>query len=274
MYWWQARAKDAAGNESAWSAPRTFHLDKTPPPTPKSFNGHVAEDGLTLRWDPPSDPSLGNFYLYVDGVSKVSLGGTTYEYKVGPFDAADARAFAVVAVDLAGNQSPPSKTLVGVPNLVGLTFDQARSAAKARGFVVDRPAPSVGVVTSQTPAAPAVAEKGSSMTVVLSNGSTPTALTLSATPGQVVCGAGSVVRLQLFLSDGASVRASLLSGRRTVTRAQLGHLKAGTSVVQVKLPRRLARGTYRLALDATAGTRTASTTVKVATGAGRSCRAR
>jgi hypothetical protein len=121
MYWWQARAHDAAGNASAWSTARMFHLDKTPPPTPKNFGGTVASDGLTLRWDPPADDSLANFYVYVNGISTVSLGSTTYEYKVGSFDAGDPREFAIVAVDHAGNQSPTSKTLVGVPDVVGLT---------------------------------------------------------------------------------------------------------------------------------------------------------
>jgi hypothetical protein len=275
LYWWQARAHDGAGNTSAWSAARTFHVDKTPPPTPKNFSGTVADDGLTLRWDPPADDSLANFYVYVNGVSTVSLGVTTYEYKVGSFDAGDPREFAVVAVDHAGNQSPMSKTLVGVPNVVGLTLGEAENAAKARGLVVRRDAAvqqsGSGVITSQNPAAGSVAEKGTAVKVVLETASAPAALTMSASPSRLICGAGSVVRLQLRLSESATVRARLLSGRRTVQSTRLGRLKAGTSRVQVKLQRRLARGNYKLALDAAAGARTASTSVVVKMGSRRAC---
>jgi hypothetical protein len=84
---------------------------------------------------------------------------------------------------------------------------------------------------------------------------------------------GAVIRLQLRLSQSATVRARLLSGRRTVETTKLGHLKAGTSTVRVKLPRRLASGSYKLALDATAGARTARTSVVVKAGAHRACTA-
>jgi len=278
MYWWQARAHDAAGNVSAWSAARTFHLDKTPPATPKNFSGQVADDGLTLRWDPVADDSLGNFFVYVNGVSTVSLGSTTYEYKVGPFDAGDPREFAIVAVDRAGNQSPLSKTLVGVPNVVGLTLGQAENAAEARGLVVHRAATiqqaGSGVVTSQNPPAGSVAPKGTAVSVVLETSGGPIPLSMSASPARVTCGAGAVVRLQLRLTQSATVRARLLAGRRTLESVRLGHLKAGTSNVRVKLPRRLARGSYSLRLDATAGSSTAHTAVAVKAGSRRACSSR
>jgi hypothetical protein len=278
MYWWQARAHDAAGNTSEWSAARTFHVDKTPPPTPKNFNGQVAEDGLTLRWEPPADDSLANFYIYVNGVSTASLGATTYEYKVGAFDAGDPREFAVVAVDQAGNQSPLSKALVGVPDVVGLPLGQAEDAVKARGFVVRRESSvqrsSSGVVTSQTPPAGTVAEKGTAVKIVVATSNASTALTMSASPSRFACGAGAVVRLQLRLSESASVESRLLSGHRTVERTNLGRLEAGTTNVKVKLPRRLARGSYTLAFAATAGSRTARTSVVVKAGARRACSAR
>jgi PASTA domain len=277
LYWWQARAHDGAGNVSAWSPAWTFHVDKTPPPTPKNFNGHVAGDGLTLRWDPPADDSLANFYIYVNGVSTASLGVTTYEYKAGSFDDGDRREFAVVAVDHAGNQSPMSKTLVGVPNMVGLTLGEAEGAAKARGLAVHRENSiqsfGTGVVVSQNPAAGSVAEKGTAVNIVLETVAAPNLLTLSVSPARLICGAGAVVRLRLRLSERATVGARLVSGRRTVQRTKLGRLNAGTSDVRVKLPRHLARGKYKLALDATASARTAHTTVDVKAGARRACSA-
>ncbi len=280
IYYWQARANDGAGNQSAWSASRLIHLDKTPPPTPVNFGGTIAENGLTLRWGPPQPADdVANFYIYVNGVSTKSLGGVTYEYNVGPFDAGDTRTFGIVSVDRAGNQSPMSKLLVGVPNVVGLTLDQAEDAAKSRGLVVRREttiqrAATGGVITSQNPAAGSITEKGTAVKVVLLTSSGQTTLTMSASPARVVCGGGAVVRLRVRLSEAATVRARLLAGARAVTSTQLGHLHAGASSVRVKLPRRLTRGTYKLVLDATAGTRTARTVVAVARGSRRTCGSR
>jgi hypothetical protein len=282
LYYWQARANDGAGNQSAWSAPRLVHLDKTPPPAPTGFSGTIAENGLTLRWGPPTPADdVANFYVYVDGVSTKSLGGVTYEYNVGAFDAGDSRTFGLVSVDGAGNQSEMSPLLVGVPNVVGLTLSQAENAAKARGLVVRRDATvkqasAGGVVTAQTPAAGTVAPKGTAVKVVVSGPATtaPTSLTVSASPARVVCGAGSVVRLRVRLTDVATLRARLFSGKRVVASASLGRRNAGRSDVRFKLPRKLGRGTYRLVLDASAGARTARTAVAVVAGSRRACGSR
>jgi PASTA domain/Bacterial Ig-like domain len=281
LYYWQARANDGAGNQSAWSAPRMVHLDKTPPPAPTSFNGTIAENGLTLRWDPPTPADdVANFYVYVDGVSTKSLGGVTYEYNVGAFDAGDRRTFGVVSVDGAGNQSEMSPLLVGVPNVVGMTWSQAGDAAKARGLLVRRDATvkgasAAGVVTAQTPAAGTVAVKGTAVKVVLSGPTlAPSSLEMSASPARVVCGAGSVVRLRVRLTDAANLRARLLSAQRVVASASLGRHQAGSSDVRFKLPGRLRRGTYRLVLDASAGTRKAQTAVSVVSGSRRACGSR
>jgi hypothetical protein len=278
LYYWQVRAHDAAGNVSGWSATRSFNLDKTAPAAPKNFSGQIAEDGLTLRWDPPADV-VANFYLYVDGVSKVSLGGVTYEYKVGAFSADDARSFSLVAADRAGNRSPMSKVLVGVPNVVGLPLGQAEDAVEARGLVVRRDATiqraaAGAVVTSQDPHAGSVTAKGTAVKIVVSALSGPAPLTMSARPARLVCGAGATVRLTLRLSDRAAVQARVLSGRKTVAKRKLGTLRAGTSTVRVKLPAHLGRGSYRLQLVASAGTRTASTSVAIRTGSRRACSAR
>jgi PASTA domain len=280
LYFWQARGRDAAGNQSPWSGVRMLHLDATPPASPTSFNGQVAGDGLTLRWAPPVD-TLDNFYVYVDGVSAVSLGPVTYEYKVGPFDADDTRTFGVVAVDKAGNRSPMSKILVGVPNVVGLTLTQAEQAAKARGLVIrrDTSMPKSGsssaAVSAQNPAAGSVADRGSAVRVVLPGGAAPTTLSVSARPTRVVCAAGATVRLRVTLSGPATVRARLLrAGPSALGSSRLGQLRAGKSSVRVNLPRRLANGTYRLVLDATAGTQTAHAVVRVVTGRHGACGAR
>jgi hypothetical protein len=278
MYWWQARANDPYGNSSDWSPVRMFHLDKTAPAAPKGFGGTVAGDGLTLRWNAPTD-SIANFVVYVDGISTASLGGSTYEYKAGKFDAGDTRSFNVVAVDRAGNRSGMSTTLVGVPDMVGMTVGQAETAAASRGLSVRRAATiqrasDSAVVTSQDPPAGSVAPKGTAVNLVVAstNGSAP--LAVSASPTRLVCGAGSIVRLQVRLSEAATLRVRLLSGRRSLLSKQLGNHKAGSSDIRIKLPGRLARGSYKLRLDATAGSRHATTQITVQAGGRRSCSSR
>jgi hypothetical protein len=278
MYWWQARATDAYGNSSGWSSVRMFHLDKTAPAAPTGFGGTVAGDGLTLRWNRSSD-GIANYVVYVDGISTASLGGTTYEYKAGTFDSGDTRSFNVVAVDLAGNRSTMSTTLVGVPDMVGLTVGQAASVAAARGLSVRREATvqrasGAGVVTSQNPPAGSVAAKGTAVSLVFSSPSGPTPLAVSASPTRLVCSAGSVVRVHVRLSLPANLRARLYSGRRSVLSKQLGHHKAGSSDIKIKLPGRLARGSYKLRIDATAGSRHATTQITLQAGGRRACSSR
>jgi hypothetical protein len=161
--------------------------------------------------------------------------------------------------------------------MVGLTLAEGEGAAKSRGLAVHREnsiqSSGTGVVVSQSPAPGSVAEKGTAVNIVLETVATPNLLTLSVSPARVICGAGAVVRLQLRLSERATVGAQLVTGRRTVQRTKLGRLNAGTSNVRVTLPRHLARGTYKLALDATAGARTAHTVVDVKAGVRRACSA-
>ncbi len=278
MYWWQARATDAYGNSSDWSPARMFHLDRTAPGAPKPFGGTMADDGLTLRWKPSSD-AIANYVVYVDGISTASLGGTTYEYKVGKFGAGDGRSFNVVAFDLAGNRSGMSTTLVGVPNMIGLTVGQAENVAAARGLTIWRAAAirragAAAVVVSQDPPAGSVAAKGTAVQLVVSSPSGPTPLAISASPTRLLCGAGSVVRLHLHLSADATVRARLFSGRHGLLTKPLGRLRAGNNDVRVKLPGHLARGRYELRIDATAGNRHASTQISVAAGGRRACSSR
>lgn len=277
LLWWQARAHDAAGNVSAWSPARSVNLDQTPPAAPKNFNGQIAGDGLTLRWDPPVD-SVANFVVYVDGASLPWLGEKTYEFKAGPFDAGDTREFSVLAVDRAGNVGAMSPVLVGVPNLLGLTFAQAQDAASTRGLVIRRGAASVktagaaGVVVAQSPAPAALANKGSAVDVVVKTPTGGTALTLVASPNRVVCAPGSSLKLRVTMSRTAMARARILSARgRVVGMRDLGLLHAGANTVRVHLPRTL-RGGIRVVVEAPNGGATAHAVVRVKQGT-RACRA-
>lgn len=273
LLYWQVRAQDAAGNQSAWSPARVLNLDATPPARPPNVNGHVQADGLVIRWDPPVD-TIGNFVVYVNGAPWKTLGDRTYELNVGPFDATDTRSFGIVAIDRAGNASPMSQVLVGVPNLVGLTVGQAEAATHARGLVLRRD-PSLrkragtSLIVSQDPEPGSLAAKGSAIKVVVAG--SPEPLTLQVAPARVVCGDGGTIRLRLSLSEAARVRVTLFSpsGKRLLNRSY-GVRPPGTSTLTIRMP----RGGARLVFDAAAGSRTARTVVRIATGSSRACRGR
>jgi hypothetical protein len=275
LYYWQARSRDSSGNVSAWTASRTLHLDRVAPGKPVNFNGQVAFDGLTLRWSAPDD-NVANYVVFVDGSAWKNLGSTEFEVKMGAFDSGDTRSFSVVAVDLAGNVGTMSSVLVGVPNLVGLTWPQALGATTARGLGLKRNAVFFAaipmVVAKQEPPAPALTERGTPVVVTMSPAS-GAPLAVKVKPGRFVCAAGSVLRLRIDLSGAARVRSRLLNGRgRIVKRGQLGKLRAGTNMVRIKLPAGLRRGAYRLLLDATGEAGTVHALVRVTVGS-RACRA-
>jgi hypothetical protein len=276
LYYWQARSRDSLGNVSAWTTARTLHLDRVAPGKPPTFTGTIADDGLTLRWSAPND-NVANYVVFVNGAPWKNFGSTEFEVKMGAFDPGDTRSFSVVAVDLAGNVGVMSPVLVGVPNLVGLTWTQALGVTSARGLGLRRNAVFFAsipmVVSAQQPPAPALTERGTAVLVTMS----PAAgapLAVKASPGSFACAAGSVLRLRIDLSAAAQVRSRLLNSHgRVLKRAQLGLLGSGTNNVRVKLSRALRRGAYRLVLDATgkAGTAHALVRIKVGTSA---CRAR
>jgi Big-like domain-containing protein len=276
LYYWQARAHDSSGNVSAWSASRVLHLDSVAPGKPLNFNGQLGADGLTLRWQAPSD-TVANYVVYVNGAPWKNLGGTELEVKIGLFEVGDTRTFSVVAVDLAGNVGVMSPVLVGVPNLLGLTWPQALGATSVYGLALRRSAASFTgprmLVTGQEPVVPALVERGSAVVVTLTppRGGPPG---IKVKPGRFACAGGSVLRPRVLLSDRAGVRTRLLNKRgRVVKRGNLGTLRPGATKVRIKLPRGLHRGSYRLMFDATAPNGRARALVRVKVGS-RVCRGR
>jgi len=61
LYYWRARARDAAGNWGSWSAPWSFTLDTSPPAAPELFtpgNGITTNDSTpTFNWNDPAGAS-------------------------------------------------------------------------------------------------------------------------------------------------------------------------------------------------------------------------
>jgi large repetitive protein len=268
LWYWQVRSVDAAGNASAWSPARALRVDTVPPKAPR-FTGDVGADGLTLHIGAPND-NIANYVLYVDGAAVRNLAATETDVHMGPFDEHDTRTFSVLAIDTAGNVGAMSPILVGVPNLVGLDWSQALNATSTRGLGLHRDSVAFGsipmFVTSQTPAVPAVVERGTPVQVTMA-AAEGSPLAVRVRPGTVSCHRTCLLRLRVELSSSALVRSRLVGGRgRVLKRSLLGTLHAGANTVQVRLPHRLAKGAYRLVFDASGegGTAHAFVRVKVA----------
>ena len=81
-YFWRARAQDAAGNQSAWSASQQFTLDTTPPPAPTQG---AFTDGKRLNQPPTltavyNDPSGGTGSLTFEICSTSSCASPVLTY--------------------------------------------------------------------------------------------------------------------------------------------------------------------------------------------------
>jgi hypothetical protein len=277
-YFWQARATDTAGNQSSWTATRGFTLDTVPPGAPGGIAGVVAHGRLTIRWSPPNDDTaddVAGYVLYVNGVRSLLLDGGSSAVNLGKFTADDGRTFAVAAVDRAGNESPLTATLVGVPDLIGLKIPEAAAALAARGLVVGDQSKAVAragsvIVVAQMPSAPTLAVVGSPVAFVVADQATPRAgatLLIQATLIGVTrdhdfpCVPNGRLSLTLKLSAAAKVTVRFLTARGgPLASRQLGSLRAGTTRLKLKLPPSVhGPGVYRMVVTATTKTQVAST---------------
>jgi len=246
----------------------------TEPPSPPAFGAVVAADGLTLRWGPGTDNSgqLGHFVLFVNGEPFQNFDLTQFETKMGAFDASDTRTFSMVETDAAGNGSQPTATLRALPQLAGLTLDQARAALAARGFsvgtVVETAAPGVVAGTIVAPADVRLAATGSAVSLSV-------ARSTKAPRTQLVFTAVATKRLPLSQRDYIAARiktsraAAVTATLRTTTLRTLYtwrlQVKAGVHIDKLHLPLKLRRaGSYRLDLVARAGSETTRRSLKVA----------
>jgi large repetitive protein len=108
-YFWRARALDAAGNASAWTATNEFVLDQTPPGMPRALTARVTGKILTLRWQTPKRAGhLAGYALLVDGKRARVLGPKTHVVRIR-LRRVETRWFAVAALDAAGNAGTPTK---------------------------------------------------------------------------------------------------------------------------------------------------------------------
>jgi uncharacterized repeat protein (TIGR02059 family) len=234
--------------------------DTQAPSTPV-LAGDVRAEGLRLSWQPSQDNSgqVARYVLLVDGAPAQAFGAATTETTVAGFTAADARRFQLVAEDHAGNRSPSSAAVVGVPSLAGLTLDEARAALTARGLAVgavseqDSTQPA-GTVILQTPAAGAVAA-GSTVDVTLARGAAAGAQFVL----KVVAAKTVPLKLRRTINVRVQVtrRANVVAVLRSPSNQHLftwkRKVRAGATVLRLRIPPVVRRtGTYRLAIWAAA----------------------
>jgi hypothetical protein len=238
-------------------------VDTVAPATPGEFAGVVRNGRVTLRWTAPADESpLRAFLLYVNGVRSRVVDGDSDEVRLGKFDPDDGRAFAVAAIDRAGNEGPATEALVGVPNLVGLKFSEAAAALAARKLGVEPGANASrqhasAIVVAQKPATPAFASTRSAVELVAKQ-ATATSLHIDATVVDVSgvrdrCSPNGRVSLKLELSATAAVTVRFLTASGgPIASDALGSIRAGTTTVKLPLPPAVKRpGTYRVVVTAT-----------------------
>jgi hypothetical protein len=236
--------------------------DQTPPDAPTNLNGTVNNGLLTLRWDAThqTGKEITGFVLFADDQPISNLGATELEYTVGTFDPAETRSFSIVETDTAGNSSVRSAAIKIVPQLAGLTLDDARTALTAKGFGVG----TITVVDSQRAAGTIV---GPTDRVTATVGSV-LPLQVSAGPGQLatkfvfaVVGTKRLVLAQrrfigvhLSATRATTLTATLVNsgGARIYTWQETA--KAGVSIAKLQLPTSARKpGRYVLLWTATSG---------------------
>jgi hypothetical protein len=251
--------------------------DLQAPAPPQNVRGFLGPGGLTLRWLPGADNSGTYDYVTVfSGSTDVGHYGVDYTAAgIGSWSPGDPRIFRLQETDLAGNQSPLTPPLRPVPPLVGLTLDQAEAALTARGFSVGtvtvdgvgRP----GTVTG--PAGLVLAEEGATIDLTVAPGGGLTSLVFKVhTAPKFTPSARQKIAARLSLTRAAQVTAELFSPRRVKLYTWRFSVKAGRSIVKLRIPRQVRRsGVYTLSWRARAGRDTVSRRITIRLiGSGRS----
>jgi hypothetical protein len=254
----------------------TLSKDLEAPEPPQAFGGGVGGDGLTLRWNPGRDNSgqIKQFTVFVNGQAYVNLPGTQFELKLGAWDPSDSRQFSVREVDAAGNVSAASAILVGLPQLIGQTLDQAAGALTGRGFAVGTvrydatsTAPS-GTVIAPDPSQ--LRAQGSSIDLVVS-GKPVATQTASSRLAFTVVGSKvyspatrNFVAARIKVTKPASVVATLYSPKRVRLYTWRRVVRAGAQIVKLQMPTQIRRaGVYTLVWTARSGDQVLRKTQKV-----------
>src|SRR5439155_10369281 len=253
----------------------TLMRDIEAPSPPTQFAGVVGDDGLTLRWAPGAENTglLNQFTLFVDGQPYANYDVGQLETKLGAFTADDTREFTIVESDLSGNVSAPAGPLTAVPDVVGMSLDDATAALAARGFTTGTLTPVAATVPAGTVVGPTgvqVLQKGSAVDLQVSGTVVPrqTQLVFAVAGASKVALTQRTIAARVKISKPAALTVRLLSPRKQLVQTWRLRVKAGATIVKLRLrSAHLSPGVYSLVWFARSGSETTTYTQRIRIGA-------
>ena len=128
-YFWRAAARDAAGNQPAWSDAHELTLDTTPPAKPTQLQALRSKQTLTVQWKLPSvKAGITAYALFVNGKRTRTIDATKGGLDI-VLRANDKRTFAIAAID-AGAGDIGARTVVGARPVTHVALKQAKKVEK------------------------------------------------------------------------------------------------------------------------------------------------
>jgi hypothetical protein len=238
----------------------TLHLsrfvllrDVEAPAPPTQFAGAVTGGVLTLSWQPGGDNSgaIDHVSLFVDGHRFATYGTDRTQASLGAFNAGDPRRFTLSENDPSGNESAQTTALAAVPDLSGMTLEQATAELAAHGFTIGKvtKAGSATAAPGTVVTSPGVqlAAEGSAIDVTISDGAAgPLAFSVSHAP-KLVWATSRSLDVRVTASLPAAVTATLVSPRGKALRRWTVAVRAGLNSVRLVFPASARRaGRYAL----------------------------
>ena len=229
------------------------------PNPPQNVRGYLGPTGLTLRWTPGTDNSGTYDFVTVfsDSTDAGHFGVDYTAANVGAWAPGDPRIFRLKETDLAGNESSLTQVLRQVPSLIGKTPDQAAALLAPLGLklgttTIGGTGPA-GTITG--PAGLVLAQEGTAIDVTVSPGGGLTRLVLKVTTApRVKPAVRKNIAARISLTRAASVTAELFSPHSVKLYTWRFSLKAGRSIVKLRLPHQVRRsGVYTIRWTARSG---------------------
>ena len=264
----------AGWDDGFWTDGAGFHLltrhlsvfallhDLQAPNAPQNVRGYLGPTGLTLRWTPGSDNS-GTYDFVTVFSDSTDTGHYGVDYttaSIGSWSVGDPRIFRLKETDLAGNESALTRPLRPVPSLIGKTPDQVAALLAPLGL-------SVGTITyggtgpAGTVTGPAnlvLAEEGGSIDLIVSQGGAGTRLAFKVvTAPKIKPAKRRSIGARVMVTRASRVTAQLFSPRRVKLYTWRFSVKAGRTIVRLRLPRQVRRtGVYTMRWTARSGRET------------------
>jgi hypothetical protein len=261
-------------DDGFWTDGSGFHLltrhlsvfallhDLQAPNAPQNVRGYLGPTGLTLRWTPGSDNS-GTYDFVTVFSDSTDTGHYGVDYttaSIGSWSVGDPRIFRLKETDLAGNESALTRPLRPVPSLIGKTPDQVAALLAPLGL-------SVGTITyggtgpAGTVTGPAnlvLAEEGGSIDLIVSQGGAGTRLAFKVvTAPKIKPAKRRSIGARVMVTRASRVTAQLFSPKRVKLYTWRFSVKAGRTIVKLRLPRQVRRtGVYTMRWTARSGRET------------------